>query len=206
MTAPPLAPCHPLAPGPSPALSAAPGRSRPPPFQLLRLWSPRPVGARPWAHSSHSEARWPGCCDIMGMSALSHELSPASHLLVHRLLPAASERPLWDPSLRIPSCLEASRDPQFQSLLQHLLRTTASGTTERWGASGVRPCHLAGLGGGAPRPWGQLCGQSVVQGWVGPCALSRHWPHALLSTSSPDQSSGPCEVCNMGTPLYRWRN
>ncbi|XP_039082105.1 AP-5 complex subunit zeta-1 isoform X1 [Hyaena hyaena] len=50
-----------------------------------------------------------------------------------RLLPASSERPLWDPSFRIPSCLEASRDPQFQSLLQHLLRTTASGTTERLG-------------------------------------------------------------------------
>ncbi|XP_016069113.1 PREDICTED: AP-5 complex subunit zeta-1-like [Miniopterus natalensis] len=48
-----------------------------------------------------------------------------------RLSPAASERPLWDSSLRTPSCLEASRDPQLQGLLQHLLRTKASGTTER---------------------------------------------------------------------------
>ncbi|XP_013969797.1 AP-5 complex subunit zeta-1 isoform X2 [Canis lupus familiaris] len=48
-----------------------------------------------------------------------------------RLSPAAAERPLWDVSLRNPSCLEASRDPQFQGLLQHLLRATASGTTER---------------------------------------------------------------------------
>ncbi|VFV22793.1 uncharacterized protein LYPA_23C006677 [Lynx pardinus] len=50
-----------------------------------------------------------------------------------RLSPATSERPLWDPSLKIPSCLEASRDPQFQGLLQYLLRATASGTTERLG-------------------------------------------------------------------------
>ncbi|XP_036080158.1 AP-5 complex subunit zeta-1 isoform X3 [Rousettus aegyptiacus] len=48
-----------------------------------------------------------------------------------RLSPAASERPLWDASLRTPSCLEAFRDPQFQGLLQHLLRTKASGTAER---------------------------------------------------------------------------
>lgn len=48
-----------------------------------------------------------------------------------RLSPAASERPLWDASLRTPSCLEASRDPQFQGLLQHLLRAKASGTAER---------------------------------------------------------------------------
>ncbi|XP_003795491.1 AP-5 complex subunit zeta-1 [Otolemur garnettii] len=48
-----------------------------------------------------------------------------------RLWPAASERPLWDTSLRIPSCLEAFRDPQFQGLFQHLLRPKASGTIER---------------------------------------------------------------------------
>lgn len=43
-----------------------------------------------------------------------------------------SERPLWDVSLRIPNCLEAFRDPQFQGLFRHLLRTKASGSTERW--------------------------------------------------------------------------
>lgn len=48
-----------------------------------------------------------------------------------RSSPAASERPLWDASLRAPSCLEALRDPQFQPLFQYLLRATASGTTER---------------------------------------------------------------------------
>ncbi|XP_006143658.1 AP-5 complex subunit zeta-1 isoform X1 [Tupaia chinensis] len=48
-----------------------------------------------------------------------------------RSLSAPSERPLWDTSLRIPSCMEAFRDPQFQGLFQHLLRTKASGTSER---------------------------------------------------------------------------
>ncbi|XP_053411805.1 AP-5 complex subunit zeta-1 isoform X2 [Nycticebus coucang] len=48
-----------------------------------------------------------------------------------RSWPSASERPLWDTSLRIPSCLEAFRDPQFQGLFQHLLRPKASGTIER---------------------------------------------------------------------------
>lgn len=52
-------------------------------------------------------------------------------LFSHRSSPAASERPLWDASLRAPSCLEALRDPQFQPLFQYLLRATASGTTER---------------------------------------------------------------------------
>ncbi|XP_023569229.1 AP-5 complex subunit zeta-1 isoform X1 [Octodon degus] len=42
-----------------------------------------------------------------------------------------SERPLWDTSLRTPGCLEAFRDPQFQPFFQHLLRTKASGSTER---------------------------------------------------------------------------
>ncbi|XP_064449436.1 AP-5 complex subunit zeta-1 isoform X7 [Mirounga angustirostris] len=53
-----------------------------------------------------------------------------------RLSPAASERPLWDISLRNPSCLEASRDPEFQALLQHLLRAKASGTVQ-----GLAPLH-----------------------------------------------------------------
>ncbi|XP_073931571.1 AP-5 complex subunit zeta-1 isoform X2 [Castor canadensis] len=44
---------------------------------------------------------------------------------------ATSDRPLWDVSLRVPSCLEAFRDPQFQGLFQHLLRTKASGSAER---------------------------------------------------------------------------
>ncbi|XP_010343667.2 AP-5 complex subunit zeta-1 isoform X1 [Saimiri boliviensis] len=48
-----------------------------------------------------------------------------------RSSPAPSERPLWDTSLRVPSCLEAFRDPQFQGLFQYLLRPKASGTTER---------------------------------------------------------------------------
>ncbi|KAL2765972.1 AP-5 complex subunit zeta-1 isoform 2 [Daubentonia madagascariensis] len=48
-----------------------------------------------------------------------------------RSWPALAERPLWDTSLRTPSCLEAFRDPQFQGLFQHLLRPKASGTTER---------------------------------------------------------------------------
>ncbi|XP_062035920.1 AP-5 complex subunit zeta-1 [Lepus europaeus] len=44
---------------------------------------------------------------------------------------APSERPLWDTSLRNPSCLEALRDPQFQGLFQYLLRTKACGSVER---------------------------------------------------------------------------
>ncbi|XP_030788868.1 AP-5 complex subunit zeta-1 isoform X8 [Rhinopithecus roxellana] len=48
-----------------------------------------------------------------------------------RSLPASSERPLWDTSLRAPSCLEAFRDPKFQGLFQYLLRPKASGATER---------------------------------------------------------------------------
>uniref|UniRef100_A0A8C3X9U4 Adaptor related protein complex 5 subunit zeta 1 n=1 Tax=Catagonus wagneri TaxID=51154 RepID=A0A8C3X9U4_9CETA len=44
---------------------------------------------------------------------------------------AASEKPLWDASVRAPGCLEAFRDPQYQGLFQHLLRAKASGTTER---------------------------------------------------------------------------
>ncbi|XP_066129554.1 AP-5 complex subunit zeta-1 isoform X1 [Saccopteryx bilineata] len=48
-----------------------------------------------------------------------------------RSSPATSERPLWDASLRIPSCLEAFRDPQCRGLFQHLLRAKASGTVER---------------------------------------------------------------------------
>ncbi|MXQ94040.1 hypothetical protein E5288_WYG008553 [Bos mutus] len=44
---------------------------------------------------------------------------------------AASERPLWDVSVRAPGCLEALRDPQAQGLFQHLLRAKASGTVER---------------------------------------------------------------------------
>ncbi|XP_017896349.1 PREDICTED: AP-5 complex subunit zeta-1 isoform X2 [Capra hircus] len=48
-----------------------------------------------------------------------------------RSLQAASERPLWDASVRAPGCLEALRDPQAQGLFQHLLRAKASGTVER---------------------------------------------------------------------------
>ncbi|XP_045432728.1 AP-5 complex subunit zeta-1 isoform X2 [Pipistrellus kuhlii] len=48
-----------------------------------------------------------------------------------RLSPAASERPLWDASLRTASCPDASQDPQLQGRLQHLLRTEASGAPER---------------------------------------------------------------------------
>ncbi|XP_048186000.1 AP-5 complex subunit zeta-1 [Perognathus longimembris pacificus] len=42
-----------------------------------------------------------------------------------------SDRPLWDASIRTPSCLEAFRNPQFQGLFQHLLRAKASGSVER---------------------------------------------------------------------------
>ncbi|XP_058141714.1 AP-5 complex subunit zeta-1 [Dasypus novemcinctus] len=42
-----------------------------------------------------------------------------------------AERPLWDPSLRTTSCLEGFRDPQFQDLFQHLLRTRAGGPVKR---------------------------------------------------------------------------
>ncbi|XP_007941034.1 AP-5 complex subunit zeta-1 [Orycteropus afer afer] len=48
-----------------------------------------------------------------------------------RSLPAMSEQPLWDISVRPTSCLEAFRDPQFQGLFQYLLRTKAGGTIER---------------------------------------------------------------------------
>uniref|UniRef100_A0A2K5V2P3 Adaptor related protein complex 5 subunit zeta 1 n=1 Tax=Macaca fascicularis TaxID=9541 RepID=A0A2K5V2P3_MACFA len=48
-----------------------------------------------------------------------------------RSSPAPSERPLWDTSLRAPSCLEAFRDPKFQGLFQYLLRPKVSGATER---------------------------------------------------------------------------
>ncbi|KAK2117098.1 hypothetical protein P7K49_003984 [Saguinus oedipus] len=57
--------------------------------------------------------------------------SQALGVCSHRSSLAPSERPLWDTSLRIPSCLEAFRDPQFQGLFQYLLRPKASGTTER---------------------------------------------------------------------------
>ncbi|KAK2506565.1 hypothetical protein MC885_014868, partial [Smutsia gigantea] len=52
-------------------------------------------------------------------------------LFTHRSSPGASEKPLWDSSLRAPSCLEALRDPQCQPIFQYLLQATASGTTER---------------------------------------------------------------------------
>lgn len=42
-----------------------------------------------------------------------------------------SEKPLWDTSLRTPTCLEGFRDSQLQPLFQYLLRTKASGSTER---------------------------------------------------------------------------
>ncbi|XP_036170571.1 AP-5 complex subunit zeta-1 isoform X1 [Myotis myotis] len=54
-----------------------------------------------------------------------------------RLSPAASERPLWDASLRTTSCPDTSQDPQLQGLLQHLLRAEASGAPER-----LAPLHL----------------------------------------------------------------
>ncbi|XP_058438437.1 AP-5 complex subunit zeta-1 isoform X4 [Marmota monax] len=57
-------------------------------------------------------------------------LTAALHLQL-RSSSSPSERPLWDASLRTPSCLEAFRDPQCQGLFQHLLRTKASGSAER---------------------------------------------------------------------------
>lgn len=102
----------------------------------LQVPSPRSLLV-PQAH------RWcrmtPALCPRgLGPSRASGGLGPEPtsepglrRLLAHRLSPAASERPLWDASLRNPSCLEASRDPQFQALLQHLLRAKASGTVEK---------------------------------------------------------------------------
>ncbi|XP_037362955.1 AP-5 complex subunit zeta-1 [Talpa occidentalis] len=58
-------------------------------------------------------------------------LTAALDLQLRSLPTVSAERPLWDTSLRVPSCLEAFRDPQFQGLFQHLLRAKASGTTER---------------------------------------------------------------------------
>ncbi|XP_027812021.2 AP-5 complex subunit zeta-1 [Marmota flaviventris] len=57
-------------------------------------------------------------------------LTAALHLQL-RSSSSPSERPLWDASLRTPSCLEAFRDPQCQGLFQHLLRTKASGSAKR---------------------------------------------------------------------------
>ncbi|KAF7477864.1 AP-5 complex subunit zeta-1 [Marmota monax] len=57
-------------------------------------------------------------------------LTAALHLQL-RSSSSPSERPLWDASLRTPSCLEAFRDPQCQGLFQHLLRTKASGSAQR---------------------------------------------------------------------------
>ncbi|XP_064152055.1 AP-5 complex subunit zeta-1 isoform X2 [Loxodonta africana] len=48
-----------------------------------------------------------------------------------RSSPTASERPLWDVSLRPTSCLEGFRDPEFQGLFQYLLRSKAGGATKR---------------------------------------------------------------------------
>ncbi|XP_028938379.1 AP-5 complex subunit zeta-1 isoform X1 [Ornithorhynchus anatinus] len=43
----------------------------------------------------------------------------------------ATERPLWDPTVKPTTCLEGFRDPRYQTLFRFLLRIKASGTTER---------------------------------------------------------------------------
>ncbi|XP_047390071.1 AP-5 complex subunit zeta-1 isoform X2 [Sciurus carolinensis] len=57
-------------------------------------------------------------------------LTAALHLQL-RSSSTPPERPPWDASPRTPGRLEALRDPQCQGLFQHLLRTKASGSTER---------------------------------------------------------------------------
>uniref|UniRef100_A0A8D2DDZ0 Adaptor related protein complex 5 subunit zeta 1 n=1 Tax=Sciurus vulgaris TaxID=55149 RepID=A0A8D2DDZ0_SCIVU len=57
-------------------------------------------------------------------------LTAALHLQL-RSSSTPPERPPWDASSRTPGRLEALRDPQCQGLFQHLLRTKASGSTER---------------------------------------------------------------------------
>ncbi|XP_057621743.1 AP-5 complex subunit zeta-1 isoform X2 [Chionomys nivalis] len=51
--------------------------------------------------------------------------------MLHALLDLPCLTAALDLQLRIPNCLEAFRDPQFQGLFRHLLRTKASGSTER---------------------------------------------------------------------------
>ncbi|XP_049759242.1 AP-5 complex subunit zeta-1 isoform X4 [Elephas maximus indicus] len=58
-------------------------------------------------------------------------LTAALGLQLSRSSPTASERPLWDVSLRPTSCLEGFRDPEFQGLFQYLLRSKAGGATKR---------------------------------------------------------------------------
>ncbi|KAK2499195.1 hypothetical protein MC885_007088 [Smutsia gigantea] len=78
--------------------------------------------------------------------------------------PAASEKPLWDASLRASSCLEALWDPQCQPLSQYLLRATASPVELQSsrghsgpGAPGLAPLH-------------QLLQPLVSCAWVGQCS------------------------------------
>lgn len=101
----------------------------------------------------------------------------------HRLSQAASERPLWDASLRTPACLEALRDSRFQGLFQHLLRAQAAGTTERWGLLGRGPqggphCWAPQ----APRPRSGL--KSTLR------VLRSRSP--LLGQPGPRRHPGPC--------------
>ncbi|XP_035869745.1 AP-5 complex subunit zeta-1 isoform X2 [Phyllostomus discolor] len=103
-------------------------RSFPNLFKLL-AWNSPPLTAE-------VAALLPSLVDASTAAEMLHALLDLPCLtaaldLQLRASPAVSERPLWDASVRVPSCLEAFRDPQFQALFQHLLRAKASGTVDR---------------------------------------------------------------------------
>ncbi|XP_014405479.1 PREDICTED: LOW QUALITY PROTEIN: AP-5 complex subunit zeta-1 [Myotis brandtii] len=81
------------------------------------------------------------------------------------LSPAASERPLWDASLRTTSCPDTSQDPQLQGLLQHLLcpRLLPRGRAVLLGAGTAFMSRLTrSLSPGHPSPPGQNREQQQV--------------------------------------------
>lgn len=139
---PPPGPAPPLPP-PLPPPSTGPSPCCPQP--LRRCWVPQPFLVTPRLLTGS------GRCDVTGASVslpgqwvpvtggqvqpggpvLRATPEPASGVCPLRLSPAASERPLWDASLRTAGCPDASQDPQLQGLLQHLLRAEASGAPER---------------------------------------------------------------------------
>ncbi|XP_074063107.1 AP-5 complex subunit zeta-1 isoform X2 [Macrotis lagotis] len=62
-------------------------------------------------------------------------LTAALDLYLRSSCPTA-EKPLWDPTLKPTSCLDGFRDPHYQALFQHLLRTKARGIIK-----GLTPLH-----------------------------------------------------------------
>ncbi|KAK1343612.1 hypothetical protein QTO34_016392 [Cnephaeus nilssonii] len=108
-------------------------------LSLLRRSFPGLLKAHAGSHpplTSEFVALLPSLVDASTAAELLHALLDLPCLtaaldLQLRLSPAASERPLWDASLRTAGCPDASQDPQLQGLLQHLLRAEASGAPER---------------------------------------------------------------------------